>query len=590
MNRLLPAGLLRLAQPYPWVVPLLALLGVLASMAEGLGIGLLIPVLDTVLGATPATSAAGPLAGYLAAAVDWIPADYRLPLLGGMIFLLIAVKTVLLISHARVAAWVNGRVAHDQRVLVASSLLESDYAYVSRLDQGQVISLFEQQSERAGEAMSLLCTLLATVSTVLVFTVLLALLSWQLTLVVAAVVLPVSLFVRTMTRRSRRLGEALVQTWAGLSTRILELVTSLRTVRLFGAEQAEVERLAAASNATRRAALRTGFAISMTQPLVELFYIPVFLAVLAVALRLGIGLPVLFAFLALLYRLQSPLKRLDHVRVELAAYAVTLRDLARLLDEAAARPAPSGSRPAPPLRAQVAFEQVSFRYTGGAAVPALDGVSLQIRRGEVVALVGASGSGKSTLVNLLCRLYEPERGRILVDGQPLAELDVASWRQRLAFAGQDSDLMAGTVRENITLGCPEATPDQIDQALRLASASDFVSALPGGLDAEVGPRGSNLSGGQRQRIALARAFIRQPELLILDEATSAVDNVTEAEIQLAIEALAGRTTILLIAHRLGTLRMAGRVIVLEAGRVAEQGTPAELLAADGLLARQHALE
>jgi ABC-type multidrug transport system fused ATPase/permease subunit len=156
---------------------------------------------------------------------------------------------------------------------------------------------------------------------------------------------------------------------------------------------------------------------------------------------------------------------------------------------------------------------------------------------------------------------------------------VVCWRQHLAFAGQDSDLMTGTVRENITLGCPEATPEQIDQALRLASASDFVSALPGGLDAEVGPRGSNLSGGQRQRIALARAFIRQPDLLILDEATSAVDNVTEAEIQLAIDALAGRTTILLIAHRLGTLRRAERAIVLAAGRVVEQGEPAQLLAA-----------
>ena len=542
-----------------------------------------------MLGAHSAAAAAGPLAQRLSAATDWIPPGYRLPLLGLAIFLLIAVKTVLLVGHARVAAWVNGRVAHDQRVLFASQLLHSDYAFASGLEQGRIVNLFEHLSERAGEAVGLLCTLLATASTVLVFTLLLTLLSWQLTLVVAAVVLPVSLFVHTMTRRSRRLGEAMVESWSRLSTRILELVAGLRTIRLFTAEHQEVRRFAAASNAARRAALRTSFATSMIQPLVELFYIPVFLLVLAFALRATIGLPLLFAFLALLYRLQSPLKRLDHVRVELASHLATLDELERVLDQAAARPAPTGTLAAAPLRAQIEFEHVRFTYAG-AAVPALDDVSFRLRHGEVVALVGASGSGKSTLVNLLCRLYEPDRGRILIDGQALADLEVASWRARVAFAGQDSDLMAGSVRDNILLGRPDATPEQIGEALRLASADGFVAALPEGLDTEVGPRGSNLSGGQRQRLALARAFIRQPDLLILDEATSAVDNVTESEIQAAIDALAGRTTILLIAHRLGTLRRAERAIVLAAGRIVAQGTPAELLAANGLLARQHALE
>ena len=165
-----------------------------------------------------------------------------------------------------------------------------------------------------------------------------------------------------------------------------------------------------------------------------------------------------------------------------------------------------------------------------------------------------------------------------------------AWRRRIGLAGQDADLLTGTVRDNVTLGRPDASEEQIAEALRLAHATEFVAALPQGLDTEVGPRGTTLSGGQRQRIALARAFLRAPDLLILDEATNAVDSVTEAEIQAAIEALSERCTILVIAHRLATLHKADEVVVLDAGRVVQRGSPQQLLAVEGLLARQYALE
>jgi subfamily B ATP-binding cassette protein MsbA len=325
------------------------------------------------------------------------------------------------------------------------------------------------------------------------------------------------------------------------------------------------------------------------QPLVEFLYVPVFFAVLALALRSGTSLAVLFAFLALLYRLQTPLKRLDHLRVELSTRAAAFESFDRLLAEAAARPARSGRALAGRFADCVELQDVDFSFEGAEA-PVLSGVSLTIRRGTVVALVGRSGSGKSTLVNLICGLYQPTAGRILVDGVALADLDVRSWRRRIAFAGQDADLLEGTIRDNVAFGSPEATEMQVHEALRLAHASEFVAALPNGIDTEVGPRGASLSGGQRQRIALARAFVRAPDLLILDEATNALDGMTEAAIQDAIDTLARRSTILLIAHRLETFRKADDVIVLEAGRVAERGPPQRLLAADGLLARQHALE
>jgi subfamily B ATP-binding cassette protein MsbA len=589
MNWRLPRSLLALARPYPWVVPTLVVLGVLASLAEGIGIGLLIPVLDDVIGGPPGRSTAGPLAQWLSAVTAWIPADYHLPVLALLIVVLVAIKTALMIANTGVSAWIDGRVAHDLRVVAADRMLDADYALVASLDQGRLVNLFEHQTDRVGVAMTLFANLLGAACTVLVFVSLLALLSWQLALLVLAVVLPVSLFVRTMTRRANQLGTTLVRTCSALSTRILEVVNSVRTIRLFGGEGSEARKFTAASDDVRRAAFRMGLLTGTIQPTVEFMYVPVFLAVFGYALHAGIGLPTLFAFLALLYRLQTPLKRLDHVRVELSAHAAAIEEIGGLLREADAHPAPSGAIPFERLHEGIEFDQVCFGYAGGAA-PALFEVSLRMRRGEVVALIGPSGAGKSTLVNLLCRLYEPTAGRILVDGAPLSQFDTRSWRSRIAFAGQDADLLLGTIRENIAFAAPGASDEQIRQAIRLAHAASFVDALPAGLETEVGPGGRKLSGGQRQRIALARAFIRQPDLLILDEATNAVDSVTESEIQAAIDALAGRCTILIIAHRVGTLRRADRVVVLDGGRVVEQGPPEQVMAAEGVLERQNVLD
>ena len=589
MNRSLVASLLALSRPYPWVVPALIVLGLLASFAEGIGIGLLIPVLDDVIGGESSGEASGPLAQGLHAVTAWIPPGQRLPVLGALIVGLVALKTVLMIANTGVSNWVSSRLTHDLRVRLANAMLHSDYAHVTRLEQGHVMNLFGSQAYRAGEAITMFANFVSAASTVLAFGVLLALLSLRLAVVVILVVVPVSLFVRLMTRRARRLGQALLDAGAALSTRALEVVGSIRTIRLFGGEESQGRAFTRASNAVRRAEFRTGFTTGSILPLVEFLYVPVFFAVLALALHSGISLAVLFAFLALLYRLQAPLKRLEHLRVQLSACAAAFESFDRLLAEAAANPVRSGRAPVERFTDSIRFENVSFTFRGSGS-SALHAVSLDIRRGQVVALVGRSGSGKSTLVNLLCGLYPPSAGRILVDGVPLADIDVRSWRRCIGFAGQDADLLTGTVRDNVAFGRPGANDAQIEEALRLAHATEFVAALPRGLDTDVGPRGTTLSGGQRQRIALARAFVRAPDLLILDEATNAVDSITEAEIQDAIDALSEQCTILVIAHRLGTLHKADEVVVLDAGCVVERGPPQRLLAAEGLLARQYALE
>lgn len=234
-------------------------------------------------------------------------------------------------------------------------------------------------------------------------------------------------------------------------------------------------------------------------------------------------------------------------------------------------------------RGAIAFERVSFRYDGGQRV--LTDINLTIRSGETVALVGPSGGGKSTLCHLLPRFYELDAGRITIDGADIRDCTLPSLRESIGIVQQDTFLFAGTIRENIAYGDFGATDEQIERASRLASIDEFIRTLPDGYDTGVGERGVTLSGGQKQRVAIARVFLKNPPILILDEATSSLDNETEARIQGALDALcAGRTT-LVVAHRLSTIRSADRIVVLGAEGIAEQGTHEELLKMDGIYAK-----
>jgi subfamily B ATP-binding cassette protein MsbA len=208
-------------------------------------------------------------------------------------------------------------------------------------------------------------------------------------------------------------------------------------------------------------------------------------------------------------------------------------------------------------------------------------VSLEIRRGEITAIVGPSGAGKSTLINLLFRLYDPVRGTILVDDVPLSELELAGWRTRLAMAGQDAELLTGTVFENIAYGNPSADRAAIAAAAKQADAHGFIERLPCGYETRVGERGLRLSGGQRQRIGLARALVRKPDILVLDEATNSMDSISERVVQDVLKRLRGSVTIIVIAHRLSTVDAADQVIVLHEGQVVEWGRPDDLLCRGG---------
>jgi subfamily B ATP-binding cassette protein MsbA len=273
-----------------------------------------------------------------------------------------------------------------------------------------------------------------------------------------------------------------------------------------------------------------------------------------------------------------------------AAMAVTLASAERVfefLDQPATEVDRPGEQPAR-FEREMVFDRVSFRYGDGDLV--LTDVSFRLPRGKVVALVGPSGAGKTTAADLLPRFHDPTTGQILMDGVPLTQLSRRSIRAQMGVVSQDTVLLNDTVHANIAYGSPGATREQVEAAARAANAAGLIAALPQGYDTMLGERGTRLSGGQRQRIAIARALLRDPPILILDEATSALDTESERLVQQAIDRLMQQRTVLVIAHRLATVRDADEIVVLDAGRMVQRGTHEELLRAGGLYRRLYDLQ
>jgi subfamily B ATP-binding cassette protein MsbA len=331
----------------------------------------------------------------------------------------------------------------------------------------------------------------------------------------------------------------------------------------------------------------------MTSPVTEVFAgLVLILVIWAATVPDLVGAPLgpeaTIVFLLAALKTMSPLKALTQFPTHWATAAASADRVFRLLDLPAVESDPPGVGTARFAR-DIAFDRVSFRY-GSDADLVLDEVSFIVPRGQVVALVGPSGAGKTTLVELLPRFWEPIGGEIRLDGVPLRQLSRKSVRALMAVVGQDTVLLNDTVHANIAYGTPDATREQVMAAAEAANASEFISRLPQGYETLLGERGARLSGGQRQRVAIARALLRDAPILILDEATSALDTESERLVQQAIDRLMRDRTVLVIAHRLATVRHADQILVLDNGRIVERGTHDALIGANGQYRRLHDLQ
>lgn len=502
-----------------------------------------------------------------------------------MFFFASLVKNVSCYIQEVLMVYVGQAVIRDLRNQLYLKLTSMPLSYYHQHKAGELISRATNDVLVAQQCVGLSFTKLVKDPILLIMYLAVALiLSWKMTLM-ALVLMPVSLTVIIkIGKRLRQLSHQQQEQMADMTSTLQETVYGIRVVKAFAMEPFENKKFMVQSQRLFKQVFRINYVMKMSSPLTEQMSMIVALFLLwfggSRVFTGGIMAPDLFiVFLFMIFSMVRPIKSLGAVNNEIQSGMAAADRIFQVMDTQPEVADQDEGHRLERIVGQVTLEDVHFAYVPGE--PVLRGISLRVEPGEVVALVGSSGSGKSTLVDMIPGFYHPDQGRVLIDGYPISDLNLASLRKTMGIVTQEVILFHDTIASNIAYGLGDVSAADVEQAARAANAHEFIAKLPAGYDTVIGDRGLKLSGGQRQRLSIARAILRNPTILLLDEATSALDTEAEQLVQEAIDRLVKDRTTIVIAHRLSTIQNVDRIYLLEAGEVVEVGTHDELLAAGG---------
>lgn len=524
--------------------------------------------------------------------IDYVLLEAREPRLLALVatgaVVLMVFKGLVVYAQTYSMNFVGQRVITDLRARVYDHLLKLPLDFYARRRSGELISRMTNDMAAVQQAVTMSIGEVVHYTLVLIG-VLVAIfwLHWQLALI-SLIVLPLAaLAVNRYGSRIRAFSARMHERIGDMAAVLAETIGAIRVVKAFTMEGLSRRRFQEANERSFVVSMKSVQAQAALKPVVELILVTGMVMVLwaggreVLAGRLTVG--ELMSFLAYLGMLSQPVSALTHHFALVQQAAAAGERIGRLLQEQTEPQASAALKTLPRVAGRVEFEHVSFSYEPG--TPVLEDVTFTIEPGETVALVGPSGAGKSTLVNLIARFYDPDSGVVRVDGYDLRTVDPRSLRRQIGLVPQDPVLFGISIAENIAVSRPDAGMEEVRRAAELAYAHEFITRLPAGYDTIAGERGASLSGGQRQRIAIARAILADPRILILDEATSALDSESEAAIHAALQRIRQGRTVIIIAHRASTVMLADRIIVVDRGRVVQQGTHQELVQRPGLYRR-----
>ncbi|MGL5942326.1 MAG: heterocyst formation ABC transporter subunit HepA [Waterburya sp.] len=575
------------------IIVLAIIFTILAAAFEGFGVAFILSFIQ---------SFTSPDAPPIQTGINWIdiwilgvnaPATERLYRISGLIFLVTIIRLSFIYFGQLYSYLAQTSLGYHLRISIFEQLQAFSLSYFSKTRSGNLINSLTGEIRQVMLAFGLISAIIAKGLTLFVFIFSMIWLSWQLTIISLMLFILVSVGLSTLLGKVREASFEITEAHGWYTSGSMEFIQGIRTVQAFAAQDFERKRYDKANLHILQALNKAMRVRALIEPLSEGAGILMLLGIMVVGFAWLIPNGYLqsasfLTFLVVLLRITPLIRQLNSSTAKFSDFYGSFRNIQELLRTDNKPYFKDGKVKFTELKQAIEIIDVDFGYDDDE--PVLEQISLTIPKGSTVALVGASGAGKSTLADLIPRFHDPTKGKILIDGLDVQEFEINSLRRRLAVVSQNTFIFNASVRDNIAYGLEKVDETAIREAARQANALEFIDEMREGFDTQLGDRGIRLSGGQRQRIAIARALLRNPDILILDEATSALDSVSERLIQESIEKLSVGRTVIAIAHRLSTIMKADKLVVLEKGRIVEQGTYQELLRQRGQLWQYHQVQ